>query len=84
MTMANVAAEQGVQDAASLPRSGRVAMAAFYGLVVMLLVVLWYSPLEVVWWILLVSIFAGFMVSEYVFTRARSNARARRGTGSGA
>lgn len=84
LTMANVAAEQGVEDATSMPRSGRVATAAFYGLVAMLVAVLWYSPLEVVWWVLLGSVFAGFMVSEYIFTRARSSARARRDTASGA
>ncbi|MDQ4075914.1 MAG: hypothetical protein M3220_06655 [Chloroflexota bacterium] len=69
---ANAAAEEGRQAASSMPRSGRLAMGTFYGLIAMLVIVLWYSPVRMNWWILLGSILAGSLISQWTFALAKA------------
>jgi hypothetical protein len=69
---ANAAAEKGRQAASNVPRSGWLAAGTCYGLIAMLLVVLWYSPVRMNWWILLGSIIAGTLLSQGIYALAKA------------
>ena len=80
LSAANASAEEGRQVAANMPTSGRLAMGTFYGLIAMLAIVLWYSPVRMNWWILLGSILAGTLISQWIFALAKAGKIHSRGS----
>ena len=80
LSAANVAAGEGRQAASNMPRSGWLAVGTFYGLIAILIIVLWYSPVRMNWWILLGSIFAGYILSQGVFALAKAGKIRLRGS----
>ncbi|HXF86462.1 MAG TPA: hypothetical protein VNK49_13850 [Anaerolineales bacterium] len=50
----------------------RIGMFAFYGLIALLILVLIYSPLAMNWPVFLLALFAGFLLFEWIFKRAKA------------
>lgn len=55
----------------SIPRSVKLFMAAFYGLIIILVIIVKYSPLEMSWLVFIISILVGYIVVDRLFSFAR-------------
>jgi len=56
----------------TMPRSVKISLATFYGLIFVLVLFVKYSPIEMKWLIFLGSVFAGFILMDLVFSRAKA------------
>lgn len=64
-------AEQSRNAIRTMPRSAKISMIAFYGLIVVLILFVKYSPIEMRWLIFIGSVLAGFFAMDRVFARAK-------------
>lgn len=55
----------------SMPRSAKLFMVSFYGLIIVLIVIVKYSPLEMSWLVLIISVLIGHQAVERLFGFAR-------------
>lgn len=65
-------AEDGVRIWKATGRSAKIAMGLFYSLIAMLIVVLYYSPVEIIWSILLISVMIGYGITHKIFSLAKA------------
>ena len=56
-----------------MPRSQQLVVLTFYGLIGIMVAVIKLSPVVMNWWVFLGSVFAGFLVAQFVFWLARTN-----------
>ena len=68
-------AEQSRKSIRTMPRSAKISMVAFYGLIVVLILFVKYSPIEMRWLIFIGSVLAGFFAMDSVFARAKKGVK---------
>jgi len=64
-------AEQGKRSIHTMPRSAIISMVAFYRLLIVLILIIKYSPIEMRWLIFIASVLVGFLVMNKVFLQAK-------------
>lgn len=62
-----------------LPRSGKAALLAFYGLIAVMIIFIRFSPVTMNWWAFLGSLFAGYTAVDLIFNAARKGKLKARG-----
>ena len=65
-------AEQSRNAIRTMPRSSKISVAAFYGLIIVLILNVKYGPIEMRWSIFIGSVLAGFFAMDLVFARAKT------------
>jgi ABC-type multidrug transport system fused ATPase/permease subunit len=70
--MAEESAEQGRTMMQTASSSFKLTLIALYGLVIILLIVLRFSPIDMIWWLFLVCLLLSFMVTERLFQLAKA------------
>lgn len=64
--------EQTKKVMSAMPRSAKILMAAFYGLIAALIIIVKYGPLEIKWVVFIGSVFIGFIAMSGLYARAKS------------
>ena len=64
-------ANQSRRSIRTLPRSATISMAAFYGLLIVFILIIKFSPIEMRWLIFLGSVLVGFFIMNNIFIRAK-------------
>lgn len=65
-------AEEGRRLVGTMPRSWRLLMAALFGLIVVLVLVVTFSPIEMSWIVFVVALVVGYLAAARVFASARA------------
>lgn len=64
-------AEQSRRSIRTMPRSATISMAAFYGILIVFILIIKFSPIEMRWLIFLGSVLVGFFIMNNIFIRAK-------------
>ena len=64
-------AEEGRTSVQTMPKSGVISMIAAYGLIIVIILIVKFSPVEMQWFIFIGAILVGFMAMDRIFTLAR-------------
>lgn len=65
-------AEEGESSWKEAPGSTKIAIGLFYSFIAMLIIVLYYSPVQMIWSILLMSVMVGFVLTNKIFSLAKA------------